>query len=151
MSIDILNYLPSYIISGVVVLILVWIITIERRIRKFLSGTKGQNLEEVMMHISRQMCELKETQIKINSHLVTVDKRLGKSIREVQMIRFKPFEDAGSNQSFALSFINDNGDGIVMSSLYARDRMSVFAKKISSGKSDLELSDEEKKVLEMSK
>lgn len=147
MSISIL----IYIISGVIIIILFWIALTEYRFRKFFAGTKARNLEEVMMKLGDQMRELKETQIEINKHLLTVDKRLDKSIRSVETIRFNPFLDAGSNQSFAISFLNDEGDGVVMSSLYARDRMSIFAKPIIQGKSEFELSTEEKEVLEKSK
>jgi hypothetical protein len=140
-----------YILSGVIILLLLWVGLTEYRFRKFFAGTKARNLEDVMLKLGSQMTELKKTQIEINKHLVTVDKRLDKSIRSVETIRFNPFLDAGSNQSFAISFLNDEGNGVVMSSLYARDRMSIFAKPIIAGKSDFELSTEEKEVLEKSK
>jgi hypothetical protein len=47
--------------------------------------------------------------------------------------------------------MNDENDGVIMSSLYARDRMSIFAKPIKSGKSEFELTAEEKEVLEKAK
>ena len=147
MSISIL----IYIVSGVIVIILLWIGLTEYRFRRFFAGTKAKNLEDVMIKLGNQMAELKETQIEINKHLEVADKRLDKSIRSVETIRFNPFLDAGSNQSFAISFLNDEGDGVVMSSLYARGRMSIFAKPIINGKSDFELSTEEKEVLEKSK
>ena len=147
MSISIL----IYILSGVIVILLSWVGITEYRFRKFFAGTKAKNLEEVMIHLGEQIKEIKDTQIAINKHLITVDKRLDKSIRSVETIRFNPFLDAGSNQSFAISFLNDEGDGVVMSSLYARDRMSIFAKPIIGGKSEFELSTEEKDVLEKSK
>lgn len=140
-----------YILSGAILILFIWVLITEYRFRKFFAGTKARNLEEVMLKLGDQMAILKETQIEINKHLVTVDKRLNKSIRSVETIRFNPFLDAGSNQSFAISFLNDEGNGVVMSSLYARDRMSIFAKPIISGKSDFELSTEEKEVLEKSK
>lgn len=140
-----------YILSGVVTILLIWIALTEYRFKKFFAGTKAKNLEEVMIMLGDKMKDLEESQEKINSHLITVDKRLDKSIRSVETIRFNPFEEAGSNQSFAISFLNDEGDGVVMSSLYARDRMSIFAKPIMKGKSDFELSIEEKDVLEKSK
>lgn len=147
MSISIL----IYIISGIVVIILLWIALTEYRFRKFFAGTKARNLEDVMINLGSQMKEINELQDRINEHLVIVDKRLNKSIRSVETVRFNPFEDAGSNQSFAISFLNDEGDGVVMSSLYARDRMSIFAKPIVKGTSEFELSIEEKDVLEKSK
>lgn len=147
MSISIL----VYILSGVIVILLLWIGLTEYRFKKFFAGTKARNLEEVMIKLGEQMKELNDSQDKINKHLVIVDTRLNKSIRNVEAIRFNPFLDAGSNQSFAISFLNDEGNGVVMSSLYARDRMSIFAKPIIGGKSEFELSDEEKEVLEKSK
>lgn len=146
MSTTILIYISLAIILG----ILVWIIITENRLRKFFIGTKASNLEDAIIEISKQIKEVKNTQAQINSHLGEIDKRLDVSIRNIQTLRFNPFDDAGSNQSFAMSFLNDKGDGVVMSSLYARDRMSIFAKPIVSGKSEFELSVEEKKVLEMS-
>ena len=50
-----------------------------------------------------------------------------------------------------MAFLNDEGDGVIMSSLYARDRMSIFAKPIKKGKSEFELSAEEKEVLDKAK
>lgn len=147
MSISIL----VYILSGIIVILLIWIGLTEYRFKKFFAGTKARNLEEVMIELGSQMKELKNTQEVINKHLITVDDRLNKSIRSIETVRFNPFLDAGSNQSFAISFLNDEGDGVVMSSLYARDRMSIFAKPIIGGKSDFELSSEEKEVLEKSK
>ena len=146
MSILILNY----ILAGIVVILAIWILLLERRLKSFFSGTKSKNLEGVLTDISKQITEVKKTQVQINEHLYTVDTRLDKSIRSIQTKRFNPFEDAGSNQSFALSFLNDDGDGVIISSLYARDRMSIFAKPITKGQSEFELSIEEKEVLKKS-
>jgi len=147
MSISIL----VYIVAGFIAIILLWIVLIEYRLKKLFAGTKAQNLEEVMTTLGKEISEIKESQIQIKKHLTIVDSRLDKSIRNVKTIRFNPFVEAGSNQSFAISFLNDEGDGVIMSSLYARDRMSIFAKPIVKGKSDFELSEEEKEVLQKSK
>jgi len=137
-----------YIISGVVVIILLWILLIEIRLKRIFAGTKARNLEEMIVSIGNKMNRFEEKQKEIEKHLVTVDNRLNKSIRNIETIRFNPFVDAGSNQSFAIALMNDEKNGVVMSSLYARDRMSIFAKPIINGKSEFELSSEEKEVLE---
>lgn len=141
----------TYIIAGLVAVILIWMLVVERRLRKFFAGKDARSLESLMTDICEKIENLKNTQEEINKHLLIVDKRLDKSIRKVETVRFNPFVDAGSNQSFAISFVNDEGDGVVLSSLYARDRMSIFAKPIKSGKSEFELSTEEKEVLKKSK
>ena len=145
------NSILIYILAGVIILLAIWVIVIERRLRRLFAGSKARNLEGIIGDIGKQMSELNEMQSQINKHLITVDRRLSKSIRKVETVRFNPFLDAGSNQSFAIAFMNDEGDGVVMSSLYARDRMSIFAKPITGGKSEFELSVEEQEVLKKSK
>jgi len=139
-----------YIISGIVVLVLLWILMIEIRLNKIFAGTKARNLEEMIVIVGKKINQIEEKEIEIDKHLIKVDERLNKSIRNIETIRFNPFIDAGSNQSFAIALMNDEGNGVVMSSLYARDRMSIFAKPIVKGKSEFELSNEEKEVLDKS-
>jgi hypothetical protein len=137
-----------YIISAVVVIILLWILMIEIRLKKIFTGTKAKNLEEMIVIVGKKISKIEESQAKIDKHLIAIDDKQNKSIRNIETIRFNPFVDAGSNQSFAIALMNDEGNGVVMSSLYARDRMSIFAKPIVKGKSEFELSSEEKEVLE---
>ena len=140
-----------YIISAVVVVILLWMLFMEIRLKKIFTGTKARNLEEMIVEVGKKIKEIEATEEKIDKHLTTIDSRLNKSVRNIETIRFNPFVDAGSNQSFAIAMLNDEGNGVVMSSLYARDRMSVFAKPIENGKSKFELSSEEKEVLKKAK
>ena len=123
---------------------------IEIRLKKIFAGTKARNLEEMIILVGKKINQIEDNQEKIDQHLILVDSKLSKSIRNIETLRFNPFVDAGGNQSFAISFMNDEGNGVVMSSLYARDRMSIFAKPIINGKSEFELSSEEKEVLDKS-
>ena len=47
--------------------------------------------------------------------------------------------------------LNEEGDGVVFSSLYSRDRMSIFAKPVKNNNSEYELTSEEKQALEKAK
>ena len=140
-----------YVLIGLFIVLLIWMIRFEMRLKRLFMGKNGRDLEEAMNALVKYAENLEKTQNEINSHLKIVDGKLAKSIRQIETVRFNPFEDAGSNQSFAISMINDEGDGVVLSSLYARDRMSIFAKPIKNNKSDFELSIEEKEVLNKAK
>lgn len=140
-----------YVISIIVLIILSWVLIIEIRLKRIFAGIKAKNLEEALVIAGKKLKELEETQAKIDKHLTVMDGRLNKSIRSVETLRFNPFVEAGGNQSFAIAFLNDEGNGVILSSLYARDRMSVFAKPINEGKSAFELTDEEKAVLNKAK
>ena len=47
--------------------------------------------------------------------------------------RFNPFTDTGGNQSFILSLLDENGTGVVISSLHSRENTRVYAKQIERG------------------
>ncbi|MFA6397815.1 MAG: DUF4446 family protein [Candidatus Paceibacterota bacterium] len=137
-----------YVIAFFIILIIVWIIKTEKRIKKFFMGKKAKDLEETLLFISEQLKALQNSKNEIEIKLGDIDNKLKKSIRGVETIRFNPFKDSGGNQSFAITFINEEGDGVVLSSLYSRDRVSVFAKPLKNKKSEYELTEEEKRSIE---
>jgi len=134
-----------------IIILMFWIIKIELRLKRIFMGTNAKNLEKVLNIIGHHIENLEKTQIEINKHLETVDARLLKNIRKIETVRFNAFEESGNNQSFAIAMLNDDGDGVVISSLYTRDRMSVFAKPVIGGKTTQDLTKEEKTVLEKAK
>jgi hypothetical protein len=69
------------------------------------------------------------------------------ALQRVGVVRFNPFEDTGSNQSFALAMLDERGDGIVISSLHSRQSTRIYLKPISRGQSETALSDEESEAL----
>ena len=71
----------------------------------------------------------------------------------VETVRFNPFKGDGSggNQSFSTAFVNEEGDGVVISSLYSRERVSVFAKPVKKMSSEYEMTAEEKESLQKAK
>ena len=125
-----------------------WMINTEKRLKRFFLGKKGKDLEDTIEALTENIEKLKKAKENTERELVVVNAKLKKSIRGLETIRFNPFPDQGSNQSFAIGMLNEDGDGVVLSSLYSRDRMSIFAKPVKNRKSVYELSEEEKGALD---
>ena len=68
-------------------------------------------------------------------------------IQIVEMMRYNPYGDVGGNQSFSLLLADAKKNGILFTSLHTRSGTRNYIKPIKEGKSELELSDEEKKLL----
>lgn len=144
--------LAFFILTGIAVLIgAVWIFITEKRLKRFFLGKKAKDLEDTILILETEIKNLSKARENIEKELSVMNAQLKKSIRGLEVIRFNPFPDQGSNQSFAIGMLNEENDGLVISSLYSRDRMSVFAKPIKSGQSPYELSAEEKEALEKAK
>lgn len=69
-------------------------------------------------------------------------------IQKVELLRFNPYDDTGGDQSFTVCFLDNEGSGIVITSLHARSGTRVFGKEITAGKSaQYQLSKEEELVI----
>ena len=130
----------------VLVLLLVQSIRLSRAARRYRrlvgdgsGGTLANVLEEHVGRVNAVGDQL--------DHLRTLqdllERRSRGSIQHVGLVRFNPFEDTGSDQSFALALLDEGRDGVVISSLHGRSNTRLFAKPVSGGESAHTLSDEE--------
>jgi len=83
----------------------------------------------------------------MQNDLAQLKTRLPFNIQAVGLVRFQAFKDYGGDQSFALALANAAGDGIVISSLYARDGTRVYAKSLKAWISSYSLSFEEEEAI----
>lgn len=144
----------SIIALGILSLILLFGIIYEhKRLNRILRGKNTLTIEDSIIELAKELDMLTEFKEASEEYLKTVEKRLRKSVQAIETKRFNPFKGtgAGGNQSFACAFINEKGDGLILSSLYSSDRMSVFAKPVEGFVSTYELTEEEKNALESAK
>jgi len=128
-------------------LLVFWIFYLKKNIGKiFRSG--DMDMEKVLLELRQNEAAFGEALKEVIGRVGSLEKELPRDIRRVGLIRYNPFSDAGSDQSFALALLNDQNDGIVLSSLYGREMNRVYAKLIRQGKSQYQLTDEEKKAIE---
>ena len=140
-----------YALLAIVLVLALWIIRLEMKLKKFFRGKKAESFEESFLTIVDTLNQQKRQNAEFTSVLESLDNRVKKSVRGVETIRFSPFKGSGGNQSFATAFITEEGDGVVISSLYSRERFSAFAKPIKRNIPEFELSKEETEVLHKAK
>lgn len=142
-----------YCAAGLAGILTVLVIHLEIKVSRLLSGKDGRSLEDSILHIKKGLHEQENFQKEMEKYLTLVEKRLGRSIRSVETVRFNAFKGTGSggNQSFATAYLNEKGDGVVISTLCARERVGVFSKPLTAYKSDFELSPEELEAISKAK
>jgi hypothetical protein len=144
--------LLSIILVGVALcalLELVWIIMLEVRLRHFMRGEKGANLEGVIRSILARHTEFETFQKELAGVLKSIDTRIKGAARGVGVVRFDAFSGDGSGgmQSFATALLSERGDGVVISSLHARASTRIFAKPVHAFTSENELTEEEQHAI----
>jgi len=109
-------------------------------------GGTGSLREVLDGHIGR-VGEVSGRLDELNTLATYLEQRTRGSLQHIGLVRFNPFEDTGSDQSFAIALLDDRRDGIVISSLHSRANTRVFAKPIEHGASRHALSSEETEAI----
>lgn len=142
------------ILSGLAVLVLfpfVRSFLLSRRITRLLKGGDGKSLEGTLTALHNRTLRLEKYAQQNTKDIQDIERRLVRSVQSISVERFDPFAGAGGQQSFATAFLNEKGDGVVVSGIHARDSIRVYAKKIAGFASDIELSEEEARAIQNAK
>jgi hypothetical protein len=142
-------------VMGLLIIVLaVSLIVQSRRIRRaadayrsLVSDSQGGSLQQLLDSHLGKVIEVGTRMEELDRMYEAVETRSRGSLQHVGMVRFNPFEDTGSDQSFAIALLDDRRDGIVLSSLHGRGQTRVFAKPVEGGESKHQLSDEEAQAI----
>lgn len=72
-------------------------------------------------------------------------------LRHLAVVRFDAFGDAGGHLSWCLALLDDNGDGVVITSIHGRTEARTYAKSISRWESSQLMSPEEAEAVQQAK
>ena len=130
-------------------ILFLFIVTHQRleRYRYLFKGNEDRDLELVLINLSEKSHmlndNLRNLEEKVAANLVREEMHL----QNWALIRFKAFQNTGSDQSFALALLDAAGDGVVISSLSGREESRVYCKPVERGQSVYPLTDEEKEAI----
>ncbi|HAZ37372.1 MAG TPA: DUF4446 domain-containing protein [Clostridiaceae bacterium] len=156
----IINFIQDYnwvlvlaLIALVIVLIIIEIINrveynrLERRYKKLMRGTTGKNIEELIYDFTGKIENSLDDISNLKENVNILNNKFKKSIQKYSIIRYRAFEDVGSDLSFSIALLNENDDGVIITGIYGRNESTCFAKPVENGLSKYELSEEEKQVV----
>ncbi|NFP58915.1 DUF4446 family protein, partial [Clostridium botulinum] len=89
-----------------------------------------------------------ETAEYVKEKYSTIEKRVKALIQKVAIVRYRAFDDVGSDLSYSIAFLDNDNSGVILTSIFGRNESTTYAKPIDKGISRYDLSDEEKQVLE---
>lgn len=116
--------------------------------QQLLEGVRGDDLERLLeLHFKERAAMNAELQDAIE-RIKALERISDSAKRFIGVVRFDAFEDVSGHQSFALAIYDDRGNGVIVSSLVGRDECRVYCKPLHAGKSDRELSEEERRAIE---
>lgn len=155
--INIINNYASLIMIGLLLITIMLIIVtilllssvnkLERKYKRLMRGTTGKNLEELINSKLDEIEVSKEVSNEVLGKCEELKNEMRKCVNKVAIMRYKAFEDVGSDLSFSIAILDDHNDGIILTGIYTRHDSTTYAKPIDKGISRYDLSEEEMHVL----
>ncbi|WP_300346873.1 DUF4446 family protein [Clostridium sp.] len=154
---ELLGQYSTYITIGLIGLVIIQFIMlliafrslskVEKKFRRIMRGVNNKNLEELINSRLDKIDEIKEASEEILNANESLKTQLEKCTQKVSVIRYKAFEDVGSDLSFSVALLDGENNGIILTGIYGRDYSTTYAKPIDKGISRYDLSEEELHVL----
>ncbi len=138
----------------VVIGLAVAVIVLSRRLsratathRSLADEASGRPLGEVLVAHGERIRSVENRMAEVDGRYRLLADRSRGSLQHIGLVRFNPFDDTGSDQSFAIALLDDDRNGIVLSALHGRAGTRIFAKPLQEGTSTHVLSDEEQEAV----
>ena len=135
------------ILAGVLVVVARRARRLESQLAALTSGDDGENLADILEAHLDKVYAVARRQDELDGRASALEERARHTLQGISLVRFNNFDDTGGNQSFALAVADPESNGVVLSSLHARNQTRVYGKAVARGVAEGALSAEESEAL----
>lgn len=121
--------------------------TMKRRYEAMMTGSGVEDLEGLLVQLRNQGDMLEEEQARHKDMIIAAQNKIRGMKSNVALKRYNAFGERGNDLSFSMAIIDDNRNGVVITSLHNRDNSYIYSKPLLAGESQYSLSPEEKEVI----
>lgn len=146
-------FFTPFITLAVSLIALVVSLVMHARVKKIFRSANAPDIERLLGLHTKTLEDFVKFKAESTEYMKSLDSRMKKKTTSASTLRFNPFqgEGVGGNQSFSSVFADEEGAGVVITSMHARERTNVFAKPLQNWQSEHKLSDEEEAVINKAK
>jgi Protein of unknown function (DUF4446) len=137
--------------AGLALLLAAWIWLRVRKLKvgqAVLLGGGKSDLVDFAVSLQGRIDDLHGAVDEVAAGLVRVDRRTDESVRNISIVRYDAYEDAGGNQSASLAVLDSQRTGVVVSAIQGRDYARIYMKELDRGRPSVALSPEEAEAVE---
>ncbi|MPZ73773.1 MAG: DUF4446 family protein [Nitriliruptorales bacterium] len=122
----------------------------QRRVRASYRVFSLGSREDVLTLLRRHIEEVRGLRGDVGTlrdHSYGLREMLAGAISRVHTVRYDAFDDMGGHLSFSTAFLDEHGDGMVVTAINGRTDTRVYAKAVRAGRSSHHLSEEEERAI----
>ncbi len=120
---------------------------LSHRLELMTIGADSSSLADTLTETLRRLAETEHRTELVEHSVGVLQAKMPGCVQRVGMIRFDAFENVGGQQSFSIAMLDGQSNGIVLTSMFSRTDIRVYAKSIKNGLASHPLSQEEEQAL----
>jgi len=139
-----------------VALFITWVLYLQwqvwqfkKKFRLLFGGSKANDLEGVLFEQIKRLRQTEKELKALGKFAHYLERMAMQSVQKVGVVRFNPFKETGSDQSFSIAMMDPNNNGVTISGLFTREGTRLYVKPIVAGESKYPLTGEEKEAMEL--
>lgn len=121
---------------------------LEAKYRNLMQGEDGKSLEGRMLSRFRALEHLGEEIDGCKERIDELEAARDTAFKKMALQRYDAFQEMGGKLSYSFCLLNDDNDGVILTTMHNREGCYTYMKEIIKGNTFTLLSDEEKSVLE---
>ena len=143
-------------LSVLVIVGVVWILDLQSRLSRLkerqetvftVGDTDDPSLAAALDGLTTQLTQASARTERLTAQVEQAERAACRAVQGVGLVRFRAFQDTGGDQSFALALADGDGNGVVISALYGRNKTRIYAKPVECWLSPKALGEEEERAL----
>ena len=120
---------------------------LKKKYNSFMSGKIAESLEKIIIEKFSQIDNIKARQDVQERDIDMLKETILKVYQKFGMEKYDAFNEMGGKLSFSLAMLNQNNNGFLLTTVHNTGSSYTYVKEIIDGKSDINLSEEEKIAL----
>lgn len=120
---------------------------LQYKYQQFMKGADGESLEETVLERFNEVDKLKEKVDNIDQRLDEVNDTLLFTYQKIGVVKYDAFKEMGGDLSFVVTLLDQSNNGFMINAIHSREGCYTYVKEIKKGESDIVLSEEEQKSL----
>lgn len=125
-----------------------------RRVRADQRAVLGERREDLVEHAASLASQFRalsdyvqDAADRLDARMLTAERRLDHVVAYRALVRYDAYGEMSGRQSTSIALLDATRSGIVLSSIHHRDQARFYAKQVTDGRGELELSPEEDEAI----
>ena len=151
----------AYILIGMAAVLLILLILVivalcklkklNRKFDRFMRGKDAESLEDTILSCIEKNEQIDQMNQLLREDIIGLRKNQRITYQKMGMVKYNAFREMSGDLSYALALLDQEENGFIINSVYAKEGGYSYIKEIIKGESSILLSEEEKAALEKAK